>query len=192
MVEKDTAIWRQPSAAMGSTTAAPVARGVAHQLVGASIPHVFLDASSGQQLNLHQFACGFHLVIYFYPGCGCSPDDGENTALMDALQHRAFRDHQPDLEARGYRALGISSQPVKTQDRAEIDNRISHGLFSDPTLQLAERLGLPTFAAEGRAWYRRLTLVTHGAYIVKAFFPVSSAPRSAAQVIAWMTIQGIS
>lgn len=177
---------------MGPTTAAAVARGVADRLTGASIPAVYFDSPGGQQLNLHQFACGFQLVIYLYPGCNRSPEDGENTALMDAMQHRAFRDHQPDLEARGYRALGISSQPIKTQNRARIDNRLAHGLFSDPTLQLAERLRLPTFPAEGRAWYRRLTLVTHGAYIEKAFFPVSSPARSAAQAIAWMTIQGIS
>jgi peroxiredoxin len=192
VVKKDTAIRRQQTPAMSPTTAAALTRGVADRLTGASIPAVYLDSSGGQQLNLHQFACGFHLVIYLYAGCNRSPEDGENTALMDAIQHRAFRDHQPDLEARGYRALGISSQPVKTQNRARIDNRLAHSLFSDPRLQLDEKLGLPTFPAEGRAGYRRLTLVTHGAYIVKVFFPVSSAARSAAQAIAWMTIQGIS
>jgi peroxiredoxin len=156
------------------------------------MPPVQVDSAGEQRLNLCQFAVGYPLVIYLYPGCDWSPEDGPETPLMDAMQHRAFRDHQPDLETRGYCALGISSEPVKTQNRARIENCVAHGLFSDPTLQLAERLGLPTFPSHGRSWYRRLTLVTHERVIVKAFFPVSSAARSAAQVIAWMKIQGIS
>jgi hypothetical protein len=35
-------------------------------------------------------------------------------------------------------------------------------------------------------------LVASGGLIEKAFFPVTNASRSAAQVIAWMTVQGIS
>jgi hypothetical protein len=75
---------------------------------------------------------------------------------------------------RGYRAIGVP-----------------HRLLSDPGLELAELLGLPTFAVAGRAWYERLMLVACGARIEKAFFPVSSGARSAAQVIAWMTMHGV-
>lgn len=184
-------ISRLQSAA-GAPSDDTATRGIADGLSGAALPPVQVDSSGEQRLNLCQFAGGYPLVIYVYPGCEWSPEDGPETPLMDAMQHRAFRDHQPDLETRGYRALGISSDPVKKQNRARIENRVAHGLFSDPSLQLAARLGLPTFPAHGTCWYRRLTLVIHEGIVVKAFFPVSSAARSAAQVIAWMKIQGMS
>jgi peroxiredoxin len=161
------------------------------RLVGVLIPSVALSAGEEHPLNVRQFACGFPLVIYLYPGRCTSPESGENTALMDAAQHRAFRDHQTDMEARGYRAIGIASQSVREQRRAVVDGRLTHRLLSDPTLQLAERLELPTFMADGTRWYRRLTMVVENERIMKVFFPVNSAARSAAQVIAWMTIQGV-
>jgi peroxiredoxin len=176
-------------------------RQVAARLVGVPIPSVVLTAAGEYALNLRQFACAYPLVIYLYPGwantsemsCrGKSRESCGDTALMDAMQHRAFRDHQSDLEARGYRAIGVSSQSVEAQRRAMIDGRLTQRLLSDPGLGLAEQLQLPTFTEEGVRWYRRLTLVVHDGRVVKVFFPVSSAARSAAQVIAWMTIQGIS
>ena len=86
----------------------------------------------------------------------------------------------------------MSSQGARAQKRETIEDRLTQRLLSDPRLQLAERLQLPTFTDARVRRYRRLTLVVHDGYIVKAFFPVSNAARSVAQVIAWMTIQGIS
>jgi peroxiredoxin len=173
-------------------TSSAVTRGVSERLAGKPLPAVRLCSCEDRPFNLSALTCGFPLVIYLYPGCSWSPDDGESTARVDAVQHRAFRDHKPDLDARGYRAIGISSQSTRAQTQAIIENRIAHQLFSEPQLQLAQRLQLPTFLFEGSSWYRRLTLVITENRIAKAFFPVSSAERSAAQVIAWMMIQGIS
>jgi peroxiredoxin len=58
-------------------------------------------------------------------------------------------------------------------------------------MTLPEALELPTFEADGTRWYERLTLVVGSGRVQKAFFPVASAARSAAQVLAWMQIQGI-
>jgi peroxiredoxin len=170
----------------------PAAVLVAERLVGMNIPSLTLDGSGELALDLSQYSRGFPLIVYVYVGSGWSPEDGDDTPLRDAQQHRAFRDHRVDLEARGYRAIGISSQNVKAQSRATLEHRLSHQLLSDPALQLAERLQLPTFADQGNLWYRRLTLVVRDGRIVKVFFPVTCAARSAAQVIAWMTLQGIS
>jgi peroxiredoxin len=65
-------------------------------------------------------------------------------------------------------------------------------LLSDPELQLARELELPTFELDAARWYQRLTLVASGGRIEKAFFPVSSAAGSVGQVIAWLSVQGIS
>jgi peroxiredoxin len=156
------------------------------------MPDASLEGSGELALNLYEYACGFSLIIYLYAGCERSPEDGEDTALCDSLQHRAFREHRLDLEARGYRAIGVSSQDARAQHRATLEHRLTHMLLSDPGLRLAQRLGLPTFTYDGVKRYCRLMLVVHDGRIVKVFFPVCSAARSAAQVIAWMTIQGIS
>lgn len=164
---------------------------MAERLVGVTLPSVVLGVNGEDSLNLRQLACGHPLVIYLYPGNEGAPVGSEDAGLMDAVQHRAFRDHQPDLEARGYRTVGVSSEGTKAQTRAMLEGRLTHRLLSDPRLQLAERLQLPTVTDGEVGRYRRLTLVVHNGYIVKVFFPVGSAARSAAQVIAWMTIQGI-
>ena len=168
-----------------------VTREVSERLTGSLLPAVGLSSRGEYPLDLSELAHAFPLVIYLYPGCSWSPDDRESTALMDAVQHRAFRDHNPDLEAHGYRAIGISSQSTGAQTRAIVENRITHQLFTEPQLQFAQQLQLPTFTYHGAQRYRRLTLVVHDGRIVKVFFPVCSAARSAAQVIAWMIIQGI-
>jgi peroxiredoxin len=180
------------NATLVTSTTADEMRRVTNRLVGAPIPPAVLCANGEYPLNLHQLSCGYPLVIYVYPGSEASPESGDDTALMDAAQHRTFRDHQSDLEARGYRTIGVSSQAAHAQKRAMLEGRLTHELLSDPRLQLAERLQLPTFTDEGVWRYRRLTLIVHDGHIVKVFFPVSSAGRSAAQAIAWMTIQGIS
>jgi peroxiredoxin len=64
-------------------------------------------------------------------------------------------------------------------------------LLSDPDLQLALALGLPTFNVDNTDWYCRLTLVITEGTVAQAFSPVVSARRSAAQAIAWMRGQGL-
>jgi peroxiredoxin len=167
-------------------------RGVADRLVGLEIPSTVLERFQGQPLNLGEFAAAFPVVLYVYPGGCCSPEDGTNARRMDALQHRAFRDHEPDLEAHGYQAIGISGQPGRPQEESALELGISHRLLRDPELRLARELGLPTFEADGARWYQRLTLVAAGGRVQKAFFPVASPARSAAQVLAWMQINLVS
>ncbi len=165
---------------------------MADRLLGLQIPSLVLSGYPGSAVDLRELAQAFPLVIYLYPGGGWSAQDGEDTPLADAVQHRAFRRHQRDLEARGYQLIGVSSQSQTAQREAALANGVAHALLGDPELQLARALGLPTFTLDGGFWYHRLTLVVGGGRIQKAFFPVSSAARSAAQVIAWMTIQGIA
>ncbi len=166
-------------------------RCLADRLIGLSIPPVVLSGFRDARLDLGKFAAVCPLVIYMYPGSSSSPADGEQTPLLDAAQHRAFCTHQRDLEARGYSVLGISSQHKDAQKRSVLAGRLTQRLLSDPQLQLAQELTLPTFEHDGKSWYQRLTLVTREGRIEKAFSPVASAVRSAAQVVAWMRVQGI-
>jgi peroxiredoxin len=162
---------------------------LAERFVGLAIPSVVLSSRDEFPVHLCDFASGYRLVIYVYPGTSSSPRDGQDMALMDAVQHRAFRDRQPELEARGYRTIGISSQSENAQRRAVAEYRLTHRLLSDPRLTLARELKLPTFPLGGARWYRRLILLASEGSVEKAFFPVSNPARSAEQVIAWITIQ---
>jgi peroxiredoxin len=159
-------------------------------LVGRPMPAVVLSRSHRLPLDLSEYARGFQLVIYLFPGCGSSPGDGRGSPVVDAVQHRAFRDHHDDFLVRECRVIGVSSQSERVQQASAVRERLSHTLVSDPGLQLARELELPTFTADGARWYRRLMLVASGGVIEKVFYPVPSAAHSAAQVLAWIKIHG--
>jgi peroxiredoxin len=157
-------------------------------LVGREMPSVALTSYDGLSLDLGEFSRGFPLAIYVYPAISSCPENTEDTRTMDAAQHRAFRDHQRDLETLGYRAIGISNQSIKSQAREVSENGLSHRLLSDPQLQLANELDLPTVSVDGNLGYRRLTLIMAGGFIEKIFFPIENPARSAAQVTTWIRL----
>ncbi|HLM84803.1 MAG TPA: hypothetical protein VK272_01300 [Solirubrobacteraceae bacterium] len=152
------------------------------------VPDVLLPSFRAHPLSLAWFAQQMPVVIYLYPG-GSSCADGERSLVLDAVEHRAFRDHQADLAAMRYSVIGISSQPTGVQLNSAFACRLDHELLSDPQLLLARALDLPTFAADGERRYERLTLIARGGRIQRAFFPVA-AERSAAQALAWIRLHG--
>ncbi len=176
---------------MSARELATGARCLADRLAGVPVTSVVLESFQEEPRDLRQLAQRRPLVIYIYPGSERSPADGEQTPLMDDAQHRAFGEHRAALASRGYQVVGVSSQPVKAQRRSVLAGQLAQRLFSDPELQLARELELPTFELEGARWYERLTLIVKDGRIEKAFFPVASAGRSAAQVIAWMQVHGV-
>jgi peroxiredoxin len=166
---------------------------VLDRVAGVWLPSVVLSGGWEHDLNIGEFAHEHLVVVYVYPGCPSDSEDADDLDGIphaDAVQRRVFRDHDPDFEAHDCRVLGISSQSQQAQRQAALASRISHTLLCDPELKLAAELGLPTFRHFDADWYERITLVARRGRIVKAFYPVSSAARSAAQVIAWLTIHG--
>jgi peroxiredoxin len=164
------------------------ARRVTERLVGRSIPSLILASCKGDPVNPKELEHG-SVVIYLYPGSRASPDDGDDTPMVDAVQHRAFRDHYDEIAARRFGVAGISSQPEQAQYASAKANRLQHTLLTDPECRLAQELELPTFMLDGASWYQRLTLVASGGRIDKVFFPVTSAARSPAQALAWLTVR---
>jgi peroxiredoxin len=108
--------------------------------------------------------------------------------MMDAAQHRGFRDHFGEMTARQVNVAGISSQPPGMQYRGAKANQLTQMLLTDSGCRLAQALELPTFTLEGAKRYRRLTMIASAERIIKVFFPVSAA-RNADQVLAWMKVQ---
>jgi peroxiredoxin len=108
--------------------------------------------------------------------------------MVDAVQHRGFRDHLDEMTARHANVAGISSQSPGMQYRGAKANQLTQTLLTDPGCRLAQALELPTFTLEESKRYRRVTMIASAERIIKVFFPVSAA-RNAEQVLAWMKVQ---
>lgn len=152
------------------------------QLIPADIE---LDSTSGR---LIEFAAHASLLIYLYPGAA-GVIRGDETPLIDAAQHRAFRDRCADYAACGFTIVGISSQSIHKQRRAVTINKLLHELASDPDFLLAEALGLPTRRFGPMRVYERLTLVVKGGWINRALNPRPTPERHPAHVAQWLRHQ---
>src|SRR5262249_7296594 len=109
------------------------------------------------------------------PGArGCTP------------QSCAYRDALADFATVGASVIGISAQTPEEQSEFAEREHIPFPLLSDPGLELRDALRLPTFKADGRTLYNRLTLIAEGNRIVKTFYPVFPPDRNATEVLAWL------
>jgi peroxiredoxin len=165
--------------------------GAADHLPGLAIPSLPLPSTFGGSADLADLTWG-RLVVYVYPRTG---KPGEPTpAGWDDIpgargctpQSCAYRDSLAEFERLGTAVVGISTQSAADQREFAEREHIPFPLLSDSGLELARRLGLPTFEAAKMTLYRRLTLVVEGGQIVKLFYPVFPPDRDAAEVLAWL------
>jgi peroxiredoxin len=170
----------------------PLDDGAADHLAGARMPSVTLPMTDGERLDLAALGSG-RTVIYLYPMTGRPGVDlpagwdeipGARGCTPESC---GFRDHFAELGDAGATAVyGLSSQHTDYQrevaDRLELPFR----LLSDPELELAAALRLPTFEVDGKALYKRLTLVVNDGVIEKAFYPIFPPNEHAEQVLAWL------
>jgi peroxiredoxin len=169
----------------------PVDDGAADHLEGMAIPALALPSTSGEDIDLERAAKGT-LVLYLYPRTGRPgeplPDGWDDIpgARGCTPQSCAFRDHFGELRELGADVLGLSAQAVA--DQMEFAERVGlpYPILSDPELQLAEALDLPTFEVAGMRLYRRLTLIATKGRIANVFYPVFPPDRNAAEVVAWL------
>jgi peroxiredoxin len=177
---------------------APEDDGAAEHLPGLEVPAgLSLPSTRGGEVDLGAAASTTaHLVVYLYPRTGVP---GEPSPIgWDAIpgargctpQSCAFRDNLAEFDAVGASVLGISAQGHVEQAEFAAREQIPYPLLSDPGLELANRLRLPTFEVEGTTLYRRLTLVARHGRVVKAFYPVFPPDRNAGEVLAWLRASG--
>ncbi len=132
------------------------------------------------------------LVAYIYPMTG-TPGvalpggwDGIPGARGCTPQSCAYRDALPEFTRYGATLVGISAQPPAEQREFAERERMPYPLLSDPAMDLAAALDLPTFESARGRLFRRLTLVAERGRVVKAFYPVFPPDRDAAAVLAWL------
>ena len=166
--------------------------GAADHLVGLEVPAITLTGTGGGQVALEDLGPG-RTVLYVYPLSGKPgidlPDgwDAIPGARGCTPEACGFRDHHAELRAAGAAAVfGLSSQ--STEYQAELAQRLQlpFEILSDPDLELADALRLPSFTADARRLYARLTLVVTDGRIEHAFYPIFPPDQHAAQVLAWL------
>jgi alkyl hydroperoxide reductase subunit AhpC len=90
------------------------------------------------------------------------------------------------LERLGARVHGLSAQSLEDQHEFAERVQLPYAILSDPELELAAALGLPTFETAGLRLYKRLTLIARSDRIAHVFYPVFPPDRHAADVVAWL------
>jgi peroxiredoxin len=171
---------------------APRDDGAADHLPGAAMPSLVLGDTAGNEVSLDRLGPA-RTVLYVYPLSGRPGVDlpegwdaipGARGCTPEAC---GFRDHHADLRAAGASAVyGLSSQ--STDYQAELADRLGlpFSILSDPDLELAEALDLPTFEAGGERLFSRLTLIVTDGRIEHAFYPIFPPDRHAAEVLEWL------
>jgi len=157
--------------------------GGADHLIGLDVPDLTLPSSQGD-VDVRDFA-----VLYVYPRSGkpgvpLLPGWDETPGARGCTpQSCAFRDRFPEF---GVPVAGLSSQSLDDQLEFAERNRMPFPVISDPELRLGAALGLPTFEIAGLTLYKRITLVSENARIVKVFYPVFPPDENADNVLRWL------
>jgi peroxiredoxin len=176
--------------------AVPTDDGAAEDLPGREVPSMVLSSTLGGRLDLGT-ATERLAVVYVYPRTGVPGEplpagwDQIPGARGCTPQSCAFRDHVLELAAYGAAVFGLSTQQHLEQREFAEREHIPYPLLSDPDLQLVGALGLPTFEAAGRSFYRRLTFIASERRIVKVFYPVFPPHRNPAEVLDWLADQPV-
>jgi peroxiredoxin len=166
--------------------------GAADHLPGRALPSLELPATSGELVDVAGIGSEGTAVLFIYPRTG-RPGEPLPTgwdlipgARGCTPQSCAFRDLHEEFAQRGVDVFGLSAQ--SPADQAEFAERVhlQFPVLSDPSLELAKALDLPTFSVDGMTLYKRLTLVVRDGEILRAFYPVFPPDRNAADVLAWL------
>lgn len=169
----------------------PLDDGAADHLPGTALPHIALPSTAGTDLDLRDEAAGT-LVLYIYPRTGKPGEpllpgwDDIPGARGCTPESCAFRDAHGELQELGARVLGLSSQSLADQHEFAERVGLPYPILSDPELELAEALRLPTFETSGMRLYKRLTIIARAGEIAHVFYPVFPPDRNASDVASWL------
>jgi peroxiredoxin len=164
--------------------------GACEHLVGVDLPRLQLASTQGP-VDLAGLAADL-LVLFIYPHATGLPDapvpgwDAIPGALGCTAQSCGFRDVHDRLTDFGATLVGLSAQEVVEQAAFAARVGLRYRLISDPKHELGSALGLPTFTASGRTFYKRVTLLAVRESIVKVFYPIEEPARNGLEVLEWL------
>lgn len=170
---------------------APVDDGACQHLVRTALPHLRLESTAGTWLNTSSLAAG-RSVVFVYPKTGIpgvEPPSGWDRipgARGCTPQTCAYRDDYSAFQQLGVEVFGLSAQTNSEQREFAEREHVPFPLLSDPALELAAALHLPTFVVEDLVLYRRVTLVVNSGRIVYVRYPVFPPDSDADATLAWL------
>jgi peroxiredoxin len=170
----------------------PVPRddGAADHLLGAVVPAVALEATTGETITLAELEG--RTVLFCYPRTG-RPDE-ELPPGWDAIpgargctpEACGFRDAHQQFAELGARVLALSTQEPGYQKEMADRLHLPFPVLSDERLELTRALGLPTFETSGWTLLKRLTLAIDDGRIEHVFYPVFPPDAHAMDVLGWL------
>ncbi len=171
---------------------APQDDGAAGHLPGRTLPELTFPATDGTDITLDTVSTG-RWVLFVYPLTGDPGVDmprgwdqipGARGCSQEAC---GFRDNLAALrEYDAEHVLALSSDDARYQQDLVARLQLPYPMLSDPQLRLAAALDLPTFQANGRTLYKRLTLVVDGLTIEHVFYPIFPPDTHAGEVLDWL------
>jgi peroxiredoxin len=166
--------------------------GEADHLPGTTVPSVTVPATDGTMVDLSELSG--RIVVYCYPKTGrpdkdVIPDGWDDIPGAQGCTPEScgFRDHYRELQDRGVtEVFGLSVQSSEYQSEARDRLELPFELLSDPSLELTNRLQLPTFEVTDDTLLKRLTLVLSDARVEHVFYPVFPPDEHADEVVDWL------
>ena len=164
--------------------------GAADHLLGAVVPPIALEATTGEAVRLDQLTG--RTVLFCYPRTG-RPDE-ELLPGWDAIpgargctpETCGFRDAHGQFTDLGARVMALSTQSTGYQRELAERLHLPFPVLSDESLELTHALGLPTFETSGLTLLKRLTLVIDDGRVTHVFYPVFPPDAHAGEVLSWL------
>lgn len=155
------------------------------RLVGLPLPDVQLQYAHEAFASIAVLARRWSLVLFFYPGVKeALPTAGESVG-PDERRAVSWLRYEAELASMGYEIVGVSAQSAIEQARFASRDPLPYMLLSDPPLELAQILGLPTTEQAAQRVYEPLMIVVHEQRIARIFHPIDPA-REATTVMRWI------
>lgn len=165
--------------------------GARHLEQGLPIPDISLPATSGRTVSLARIPG--RAVVFCYPWTG--RPGLPNPPNWDTIPGA----HGSTPEAEGFRNLYLGFEEIPTalfglsmqaqDEQQEFAQRLGlpFELLSDATGSFRRSLDLPVFAAGGKLYLKRLTLILRDGLIEQVFYPVHPPDAHAREVLAAVT-----
>ncbi len=155
------------------------------RLIGQALPDVDLECS-GDLCRDSDIAIERYVAYYFYPGSRVPSGTSRESPAADRAQHRAFAVYAAQLATEHVRVVGVSTEPPNELYATRNAHHVAHDLLSDPQLELAKALDLPTFHDASGERYRRLLLLTKARTIEWVSYPVDDPAAGPHQILTWL------
>jgi peroxiredoxin len=164
--------------------------GAADHLLGAAVPPIALQATTGDTVKLDELTG--RTVLFCYPRTGRPGEElppgwdaipGARGCTPEAC---GFRDAHAQFEELGARVLALSTQSAEYQREMAERLHLPFAVLSDEELALTNALRLPTFETSGWTLLKRLTLVIDDGRIGHVFYPIFPPDSHAAEVLDWL------